>query len=60
MVLASPASSLVTGVRVVLVVGLPLAGGGVTSESYCSIRSLTPPSRPKFSRQKTLWLWLAA
>lgn len=54
-------SSLVTTVRFVFTVGPPpLAGGAVTVESNCSIRSLVEPSRPKSSFQKTLWAWLVA
>ena len=53
--------SLVNLVRVVLLVGDSWTGAGaLTAESYCSIFVLEEPSRPKSSRQKTLWLWLVA
>src|SRR5437899_11705176 len=59
--LASPASSLVIFVRVVLVLGASAPwAGGLTTESYCSTLFLEEPSRPKSSRQKMLWLWLVA
>src|SRR3954471_24523677 len=57
---ASPASSLVTGVRVVRMVGVRPPGLVVSAESNCSTLLADEPSRPKFSRQKTLWLWLVA